>query len=418
MTTIPTLRKHYGPPRRQHRSSNSTSNSSSTPNLESIENFKNKLILNEYIDSITNHLKEIESISAVNPSMIDLQPEVKWFMRPFLVNFIIQLHSSLKLKPQTLFLTWNIIDRYCAKRIAFKQHYQLIGCTSLWIASKFEDKKSRVPSIKELNSMCSNVYDDSMFKEMEIHILSTLNWSINYTNLEDILQLSIKFSDPDGKELLNKPLISYKGNTPTVSAILAVSRFLCELTLYERDFMNYSTSLIGSTCFLFACSILNMDYGSNFIINIYNNFTNSDFIFHNDDNFNNGPFLQGFNGIETINEIRNISLLLLKSILSPSDILIEKYNNLGVITVVSRFINDNNLSNLNLENSSHLDLTNQLLSFPDIHPFNSINEISTNDSIFSQTPTCESPSNFSSFSSISSATSYNSDFADLKETII
>jgi hypothetical protein len=508
-------RKFYGPPRRPVFKPYSTK-------LESIENFKNKIISSEYLPSIVEHFKEIELNSSVNAAMIDLQPEVKWYMRPYLVNFIIQLHSSLKLKPQTLFICWNIIDRYCAKRIAFKQHYQLIGCTALWIASKYEDKKSRVPNIKELNSMCSNVYDDSMFKEMEIHILSTLNWSIGHTTLEDILQLAVKYSDPDGKELLNKPLELYKGNTPTVSAILAVSRYLCELSLYEREYLNHSTSLIGITCFLMSCTILNMDIGSNFINNIYENFENSmnvknkinnnhnnninkssisiskdclkniDFFSfnNNDDNEDNdlnignlddsiltdnesiydsdsenieplkqnfGPFIQGFNGLDTINEIRSIALQLFKSILDPSEVLIEKYSSLGVMTVVKRFIDENDLYHIDLsllnnslnsnnnndanstlkeklntvqfENPYSLELTNLLLSFNELSPFiiqsnlRDLSVASSADSIFC-TP-CDSPSNFSSFSSVSSATSYsfssNSDFAInnvLKEKLI
>lgn len=411
------IKKSYGPPRR-HISKPYSSK------LESIENFKNKIISAEYLSSISSHLKDLESQSSVNPTMIDLQPEVKWFMRPYLVNFIIQMHSSLKLKPSTLFLCWNIIDRYCAKRIAFKQHYQLIGCTALWIASKYEDKKSRVPTVKELNSMCSNVYDDSMFREMEIHILSTLNWSIGHANLEDILQLSVKYSDPDGKELLNKPIELYKGNTPTVSAILAVSRYLCELSLYDRIYLTFSTSSIGITCFLMACSILNMDVGSNYINQVYNLFEHSmnstkksnDTLIDPDNNINNnsknnfefftdddddtddnsnaeniepkkhnyGPFIQGFNGIDSINQIREISLNLFKSILDPSDVLIEKYSSLGVMTVVKRFIEDNDLYQIDLsllndnqpENENNqiinpysIELSNLLLSFNDQSPF-------------------------------------------------
>lgn len=491
-------RKSYGPPRRPAYKPYSTK-------LESIENFKNKIISSEYISSIAHHMKDLESASAVNPTMIDLQPEVKWYMRPYLVNFIIQMHSSLKLKPQTLFLCWNIIDRYCAKRIAFKQHYQLIGCTALWIASKYEDKKSRVPTIKELNTMCSDVYDDSMFREMEIHILSTLNWTIGHTTLEDILQLAVKFSDPDGKELLNKPIELYKGNTPTVSAILAVSRYLCELSLYERCYLNYPTSLIGITCFLMSCSILNMDIGSTYMNKIYHlfessmntsksnfknnssvsinkdelknldifSFTNSDDI---DDNIltdelegynsdaenieprqeNYGPFIAGFEGLNTINQIRKIALNLFKSILDPSEVLVEKYSSLGVMTVVKRFIDENDLYHIDLSllgnsnnengnqnshsdiqanstllekhddnsidcgNSYSIELTNLLLAFSDSSPFATINSNSSMrdmstvlsasasfaDSIFC-TP-CESPSNFSSFSSVSSATSYSS----------
>ncbi|KAG0676934.1 hypothetical protein C6P42_001060 [Pichia californica] len=431
-------RKSYGPPRRHTIKPYSSK-------LEALENFKNKIIAAEYLPDISSHYKDLEENSSINPTMIDLQPEVKWFMRPYLVNFIIQMHSSLKLKSQTLFLTWNIIDRYCAKRIAFKQHYQLIGCTALWIASKYEDKKSRVPTVKELNLMCSNVYDDSMFREMEIHILSTLNWSIGAINLEDILQLAVKYSDPDGKELLNKPLDLYKSNTPTVSAILAVSRYLCELTLYNRVYLTYQTSIIGITCFLMSCSILNMDVGSNYINEIYQIFENlmndtKNFNMDNNEenikpkNQNYGPFVSGFNGLDTINQIREISFNLFKSILNPSEVLIEKYTTLGVMTVVKRFIQDNDLYQIDLSLLSNdcegetfditsqysIELSNLLLNFNDNSPFqisqqplqvtnqrdlSIISTSSTDDSILD--PQCDSPSNFSSFSSVSSATSYS-----------
>lgn len=451
------IKKSYGPPRRPALKPYST-------NLESIENFNNKLLSNEYLDSISGHLKLLESNSKINSSMIDLQPEIKWFMRPYLVNFTIQLHSSLKLKPQTLFLCWNIIDKYCSKRIVFKQHYQLISCTSLWIASKYEDKKSRVPTLNELNSFCSNIYDNSMFKEMEIHILSTLNWSIGNVNLEDILQLAVKFTDPDGKELLDKPLDLYKGNTPIVSAILAVSRYICELSLYEKIFLDYPISVVGITSFLMACSILNMDIGTNFINHIHEKYTNGKlnldfFTFDTDVNIegaendhNNhdddmqdidfskfGPFIQGFNGIDTICDIRILALNLFKLLLKPSDILIEKYSALGVITVIKRFINENDLFNVemandDLENPYNFELSNLLLSFNESCSFNNINNNSGNhhllndlrdfststtsttstDSIFT-TSNCHSPSttsdsNFSSFSSLSSSTSTNFEF--------
>lgn len=483
----PHSRKSYGPPRRHMCKPYSAK-------LEAIENYKNKIISAEYLDTISAHYKSLESESAVNPAMIDLQPEVKWFMRPYLVNFIVQMHSSLKLKPQTLFLCWNIIDRYCARRIAFKQHYQLIGCTALWIASKYEDKKSRVPTVKELNTMCSNVYDDSMFREMEIHILSTLNWSIGHTTLEDILQLAVKFSDPDGKELLDKPIDLYKGNTPTVSAILAVSRYLCELTLYDRVYLTFPTSTIGISCFLMACSILNMDVGSTYISHIYTLFEDSMnatkkssnstttfnstptsvenknsifFAFRNDSTnditndesrfvegetdddaaydsdaentepkvHEQGPFISGFNGMDSITQVREIALHLFRSMLDPSEVLIDKYSSLGVMTVVKRFIEDNDLYQIDLSllsnssessNSKHgpntnastnvnenpysMELTNLLLSFNDSSPFvqpvlRDLSFVSSSSDSIMGTP-CESPSNFSSFSSVSSATSY------------
>ncbi|OUM51042.1 hypothetical protein BVG19_g123 [[Candida] boidinii] len=399
-------KQSYGPPKR-------TSPSSYPIKLEAMETFKNRILVNEYLDTIIQHLQTSERNSEITPSMIDLQPEVKWFMRPYLVNFIIQMHSSLKLKPQTLFLCWNIIDRYCAKRIAFRQHYQLIGCTSLWIASKYEDKKSRVPTITELSLMCNNVYEESMFKEMEMHILSTLNWCIGHTSVEDILQISIKLSNHDGKEsvmqLNPNNLLLERGNSPTVSGILAISRYLCELSLYDRCYLNFKPSMIAITAHLIACSILSITTGvkslestfteylvdqlnlmvlnksqpnvtshkSNSKDKIPRTFVNDDKIYADEDEFvdeddianrencdplNNkiyGAFISGFHGSDSLKQIRTISILLFRSMNNPPEVLIEKYTPLGVINAVNNFFNEyfnlfKSLSkNLNLSNTAN-----------------------------------------------------------------
>ncbi|KAH3661964.1 hypothetical protein OGAPHI_006143 [Ogataea philodendri] len=457
--------KAYGPPRRSH-------NQVYPPRLEAIENRRNRVVVNEYLSTITAHLQTLENSSQASAAMIDLQPEVKWFMRPYLVNFIIQMHASLKLKPQTLFLCWNIIDRYCAKRIAFKQHYQLIGCTSLWIAAKYEDKKSRVPTVTELSLMCSNVYDESMFKEMEIHILSTLGWSIGHTSLEDILQLSIKSCDHDGKERLNKPLDQYRSNLPTVSAILAISRYLCELSLYEREYLNHKASLVGITAHLMACSMLKLETGSMWLEGVYQKYQHQKYLlknrqlptpvtpsksfkYFNDDmsdinemetdqlerlgraqsvnSINNayGPFINGFEGLETVSEVRQISLMLLKSLLNPPEVLIEKYSQLGVITVIKNFVSESHLEYLqhskdldDIENLSPVttdELSNVLLNlehypelaqlprpsqFAQIYRSPSLNK--------SGSSPFNSPSKFS-YSSISSQTTYDSTYEDLAQ---
>lgn len=217
--------------------------------LELLETQANKKLISEYSNDILKTLAHLEGTSQVNPSMIELQPEIQWFMRPFLLDFLIELHSSFKLQPQTLFLCLNIIDRYCAKRIVFKRHYQLVGCTALWIAGKYEDKKSRVPTLKELTIMCRNAYDEEMFIQMEMHILSTLEWSLSHPNLEDCLQLAITNSNISTTPYKTSP-------SSSTSAISVVARFLCELSLYDKFFLAMPTSLLSITANLLACSML------------------------------------------------------------------------------------------------------------------------------------------------------------------
>lgn len=56
-----------------------------------------------------------------------MQPELEWYMRPYLVDFLIEIHQQHGLRPETLYLAINIVDRYVSKRIVFKKHYQLVG---------------------------------------------------------------------------------------------------------------------------------------------------------------------------------------------------------------------------------------------------------------------------------------------------
>jgi hypothetical protein len=69
---------------------------------------------------------------------MEMQPELEWYMRPFLVEFLVEIHQQCRLRPEVLYLTINLVDRYVSKRIVYKKHYQLVGCSALWLAAKFE----------------------------------------------------------------------------------------------------------------------------------------------------------------------------------------------------------------------------------------------------------------------------------------
>lgn len=185
-------------------------------------------------------LSQKERAGSVSMEMIAMQPEIKWYMRPFLLDFLLEVHQTFRLDPQTLFLALSLVDRYCSKRVVFKRHYQLVGCTALWLAAKYEDKKSRVPTLKELVIMCREAYDEGTFVQMERHILSTLDWCVSHASLEDCLQMSLGSA-------LQSP-ISHK--------IEQIARFLCELSLYNRTLLQVPASLVSTTAHLMACSAL------------------------------------------------------------------------------------------------------------------------------------------------------------------
>ncbi|EGU71894.1 hypothetical protein HZS61_003338 [Fusarium oxysporum f. sp. conglutinans] len=140
----------------------------------------------EYLEDIMQHMREMEDETLPDVSLIDMQDDIQWFMRPYLIDFLIEAHAAFGLPPETLFLTVNLLDRYCSKRVVYKQHYQLVGCAALLIAAKYCDKKDRVPQIHELNNMCCGLYDAEInnrgWDQTENVTLNTLAYYLHQTS--------------------------------------------------------------------------------------------------------------------------------------------------------------------------------------------------------------------------------------------
>ncbi|WVO16906.1 hypothetical protein L204_104592 [Cryptococcus depauperatus] len=140
----------------------------------------------DYTEEIVAYMRAMDVSREVSAST---DPELQWFMRGYLIDFIIEVHQQFRLRPEVLFLAMNIVDRYISKRVVYKKHYQLVGCTALWIAAKFEDAKDKVPLVHELSEMCCKAYDESAFIQMEGHVLSTIGWTLGHPSGEAWLRV-------------------------------------------------------------------------------------------------------------------------------------------------------------------------------------------------------------------------------------
>ena len=196
-----------------------------------------RLVGEEYLDDIMLHVQHMEDETLPDANLIDTQREIQWFMRPYLIDFLIEAHAHFGLLPETLFLTVNLLDRYCSKRVVYKQHYQLVGCAAFLIAAKYGDKKDRVPQIHELNSMCCGLYDAGMFTQMEMHVLNTLEWTIGHPTVDFFTQLMIA-EERDDKEVEH------------------MAAFLCEIALYHREFVSTKPSMMARVSLALARAIL------------------------------------------------------------------------------------------------------------------------------------------------------------------
>lgn len=119
----------------------------------------------------------------------------------------------------------------------FKHHYQLIGCASLLIASKYGDEKDRVPMIKELHAKCSSLYDEQMIIQTEWHILNILEWSIGHPAVHSFLQAAL-----------------LEGNDEV--EVEHMAQYICEVALYHRDFVSTKPSIMARASIALARTIL------------------------------------------------------------------------------------------------------------------------------------------------------------------
>lgn len=172
--------------------------------------------------------------------LINAQPELQWYMRPYLVDFLIEIHQQYRLRAETLHLAMNIVDRYVSKRIVYKKHYQLVGCVALWIAAKFEDAKDRVPTVDDLCAVCCSAYEQVAFIQMEGHVLETIGWNLGHPTSAAWLRMACC---PSRLQIME--------DQPVQDA----ARFLLEVTLLHKDFVSKRPSVVAAACLLIARSI-------------------------------------------------------------------------------------------------------------------------------------------------------------------
>lgn len=193
----------------------------------------------EYREEILEHIVEVSKSHRPDVTMIDQQPEISWKLWPYLIDVMVDMHTKLKLEPQTLSLAVNIVNRYCARRIVYQKHFHLVGFTAMWIASKYEDKKSAVPTLRLLRHMANNFYPEEMFVMMEGHILNTLEWSISHCGVDSVL----------------KAMLSESSTSPL---LMSLTSYIGEITMYHKEFVGYDPLVIARAIHYLSLHLLNV----------------------------------------------------------------------------------------------------------------------------------------------------------------
>jgi len=182
-------------------------------------------------DIFENCLRQEKETQPACDYMSKTQKDIHEKMRSILVDWLVDVHYKFKLVPETLYLTVNLIDRYLEKEEVSRQNLQLVGVTAMLIASKYEEIYA--PIVKDFVYITDNAYSKEEILHMEMKMLHTLDFEVNYTSSFRFLERFIKV----GK----------------VDAILHhLSRYFLELSLVNYHMLKYGQSLLASAALYLA----------------------------------------------------------------------------------------------------------------------------------------------------------------------
>eukprot|EP00917_Polyrhabdina_sp_WS-2016_P027233 GHVP01058160.1.p1 GENE.GHVP01058160.1~~GHVP01058160.1.p1 ORF type:complete len:357 (+),score=61.74 GHVP01058160.1:457-1527(+) len=184
------------------------------------------VMVSEYIEDIMNYMRSIEKKTGPDRNYITAQKEVTFEMRSILIDWLIEVQWKLKLHPETLFLTVNIVDRFLSLRGVSTDKLQLVGLSATIIAAKYEE--IIIPSISNFSMLSENAYTSEEILKAERYMLHVLDYFIGMPSPMTFLRRVSKADD-------------YDVRTRTIA------KYLMETSLLASEFIGVPGSLIATS---------------------------------------------------------------------------------------------------------------------------------------------------------------------------
>ncbi|XP_068131634.1 G2/mitotic-specific cyclin-B2-like [Hyperolius riggenbachi] len=194
----------------------------------------NPQLCSEYVMDIYNYLRELEVKQSVTQRYLEGK-EVNERMRAILVDWLVQVHSRFQLLQETLYMAIAVMDRFLQVQTISRGKLQLVGVTSLLLASKYEEMYA--PEVADFVYITDNAYTSSQIREMEMLILRELNFDLGRPLPLHFLRRASKSCSADAEQH-------------------TLAKYLMELTLIDYDMVHFHPSAIAAAALCLAQKIL------------------------------------------------------------------------------------------------------------------------------------------------------------------
>jgi len=204
----------------------------------------------EHANDIYKNMRKMETHLKVDPdylSKVQLPTEVKDTSRAFLIEWIIDVHRKFRLRPETLYVTVFLVDRFLSLKQIKKSELHILGVTSLLISTKYEEIYP--PQLKELLNVSENKFNKAEVLKMEMDILVTLQFDLTspspYRFLERFRKLSSTVSQDDKVfffaqylmeiALLDASLLKYNGSELAAATLILASKGIKKINVWNKE---------------------------------------------------------------------------------------------------------------------------------------------------------------------------------------
>ncbi|PPE02450.1 hypothetical protein GOBAR_DD00539 [Gossypium barbadense] len=206
--------------------------------LPGIDKDDNPLEVAQYVDEIYQYYWTTEALNPSLENYMSIQKDITPHMRGILINWLIEVHLKFDLMQETLYLMVTLLDRYLSEVQIKKNEMQLVGLTTLLLASKYEDFWH--PRVKDLISISAEAYTSEQMLKMEKLVLKELKFRLNAPTPYVFMLRFIKAAQSDTK-------------------LEHLAFYLIELCLVEYEALKFKPSLLCASAIYVARCTLQME---------------------------------------------------------------------------------------------------------------------------------------------------------------
>jgi len=193
-----------------------------------------KLDTTDDVELMLAGLRTSEVEDMVTPAyMAARQTDINWSMREILVDWLVAVHTRLKMRPETLYRAVNILDRFLTCRVVSRQRLHLIGATALFLANKCDD-------VVQIEARDLVAISDQAFRTDELLAMEGIMANT----------LSFRMMTPLPTQFLS--LLAERHRVAVGSDTWHRASYLLELSLQQPTAVGYEPSRLAAAALLLA----------------------------------------------------------------------------------------------------------------------------------------------------------------------